>query len=194
MRFSVGIIEACMVNDRVIHTGSGFRRASVGRPLFICRAAFSCLVIGLIMAGFAPASDTKKPSPPDDPQALAALAETTSSLRKDGDGYVIEANFRKTKIGDDALAPLLDLRRIRSVLLNDTAITDAGMKTLGKLTTLTNLDLRGCGVSNVGMKHLTGLKKLRGFKLSGASGVTKVDDDGLDALAGLTNLKHLNLE
>jgi len=126
--------------------------------------------------------------------AVAALKTSGAQLKHDGDGAVVEVSFRGTSVGDDALEPLASLPRLRSLLLNDTAITDAGLATLGTIATLENLDLRGCAVSNDGMAHLAGLKKLRGLKLAGSEGKTTVDDDGLAALAELTELKAVALD
>ena len=86
---------------------------------------------------------------------------------------------------------LRGLRRVQSVLMNDTAITDAGLEPIGKLDTLRNLDLRGCPVSNTGLVHLKGLKKLKALRLSGKSGATTVDVEGFNHISSLNGLKVL---
>ncbi|MFT4557662.1 MAG: hypothetical protein ACI92S_003034 [Planctomycetaceae bacterium] len=131
---------------------------------------------------------------PDDAGSVSALEEAGAKLKKDGDGLVIEVDFRGTTVGDAALENLAGLRRVRSVLLNETAVTDAGMATVGKVTTLQNVDLRGCTISNAGLEPLTALPELKALRLSGESGVTSVDDDGMVHVAKMKNLKALLLD
>lgn len=135
------------------------------------------------------------PAPePDSADSIAALKEAGAKLKLDGDGLVIEADFRGTSIGDSALESLVGLKRVRSVLLNETAVTDAGMATVGKVSTLQNVDLRGCAISNAGLEPLTALSELKALRLSGESGVTSVDDDGMVHVAKMKNLKALLLD
>ncbi|MDE0734612.1 MAG: hypothetical protein OSB47_02240, partial [Pirellulaceae bacterium] len=131
---------------------------------------------------------------PDDAAAIKALEAVTTSLKRDGDGFVTEVNFRGTTIDDGPLQHLAGLPRLSSVLLNETSITDDGLAILGKLKTLRNLDLRGCQVSNDGIAHLGELTGLRALRLSGESGATTVDDDGLATVAKMTSLKALFLD
>lgn len=120
--------------------------------------------------------------------------KTASDVKRDGDGHVIEVSFRGTEADDAALAPLAALPKLRSVLLNDTKITDAGFKTLGSISTLQNIDARGCPVGNEGVRHLTGLKELRALRLNGQSGATTVDDEAMADVAKLKSLKALMLD
>jgi len=129
---------------------------------------------------------------PDDIAAVEALKKLATSMRQDGDGLIIEVNFRDAEVTDEAMQHLSGLRRVESILLNGTAaITDAGLEPIGKLATLRNLDLRGCPVSNAGLAHLKGLKKLKALRLSGKSGATTVDDEGFDHISALNGLKVL---
>lgn len=130
---------------------------------------------------------------PDDAKSLEALAATATDLKTD-DGFVVEVNFRGATIDDSALEPLAGLRRVRSVLLNDTAVTDAGMVALGKVATLQNADLRGCGISNAGLAPLASLKNLKALRLSDPDGKSTVDDEGMKHVAGMTNLKVLAVD
>lgn len=131
---------------------------------------------------------------PDDAGCIAGLEEAGAKLKKDGDGLVIEADFRGLTIGDSALEYLIGLRRVRSVLLNETSVTDAGMATVGKVATLQNVDLRDCTISNAGLEPLAELSQLKALRLSGKSGATSVDDDGLVHVAKMKNLKALLLD
>ena len=59
---------------------------------------------------------------------------------------------------------------------------------------LVDLDLRACAVTNADLAGITGLRDLAALRLSGKSGATTVDDDGLRHLAGLTALRTLMLD
>ena len=131
---------------------------------------------------------------PDAAECIAGLEEAGAKLKKDGDGLVIEADFRGLTIGDSALEYLIGLRRVRSILLNETGVTDAGMVTVGKVATLQNVDLRDCTISNAGLEPLAELSQLKALRLSGKSGATSVDDDGLVHVAKMKNLKVLMLD
>lgn len=131
---------------------------------------------------------------PDDAGSVSALEEAGAKLKKDGDGLVIEVDLKGTTVGDAELESLAGLRRVRSVLLNETAVTDAGMATVGKVATLQNVDIRGCTISNAGLEPLAELPALKALRLSGESGATSVDDDGMVHVAKMKNLKALLLD
>jgi len=60
-------------------------------------------------------------------------------------------------IGDEHLAELTELpamKRVKSLMLNDTAVTDAGLAHLSRLTNLRGLDLRGTRVTEEGVAQL----------------------------------------
>lgn len=73
--------------------------------------------------------------------------------------------------------------------LGGTAISDAALATVGQLKTLRRLVLRQTGVTDAGLKALTGLAVLESLNLYG----TKVGDAGLAPLAELKQLKRLYL-
>lgn len=130
----------------------------------------------------------------DSEKAMSELKEVASDVKTAG-GYVTEVSFRgKETLPEGSLAQLSQFPKLSSVLLNDVAISDDDLVAIGKLTSLTNLDLRGCPVSNAGMEHLSGLTNLRVLRLSGSNGKTTVDDGGLKPLASLKSLKALLLD
>lgn len=142
-------------------------------------------------------------APQDDAAAVKALQGLAKELKRDGNGNVVEVNFRETEIDDSALEHLAGLPRLRSVLLNKMAVTDAGLAMLGKIETLENIDLRGCATTNEGVSHLAGLPKLRGLKLSTrqaedtsdlSSATSSVDDRAMASIGKLTNLEVLALD
>jgi len=151
--------------------------------------------------------EAEKPAPtPDDAallktiidsavlEASEAIEAAATSVKKDGDGFITEVNFRGSSVADVDLDKLTWLTRLQSVLLNDAKISDDGLKPLGEILTLRNLDLRGCPISNDGLAHLTNLKNLRALRLSGQNGATEVDDDGMVHIGKLTSLKALLLD
>ena len=65
-------------------------------------------------------------------------------------------------------------RPVISVRLQNTGVTDAGLKYLEGLTQLRDLDLGGTKVTDTGLQHLKGLPQLRQLRLF----ATKVTDAG----------------
>ena len=81
------------------------------------------------------------------------------------------------------------LESIEYVFLDNTNITDAGLKRLGSLPNLHYLALSGTKVTDEGLKHLEGLANFRELYLMD----TKITDAGLEHLKVLTKLKILRL-
>jgi hypothetical protein len=158
------------------------------------RTTLLLVITASLISGCKPTTAPTAAPEPDDAGSVSALEEAGAKLKKDGDGLVIEVDFRGTTVGDSALEHLAGLRRVRSVLLNETGVTDAGMATVGKVATLQNVDLRGCTISNAGLEPLAALSELKALRLSGESGTTSVDDDGMKHVAKMKNLKALLLD
>ena len=64
------------------------------------------------------------------------------------------------------------------------------MKELAGLTELRLLDLSHAKISDAGLRHLAGLRRLQSLRLYDVANVT---DAGLAHLKGLTDLRELNL-
>ncbi len=154
-----------------------------------------CALLTVCLFGCNSSADKPKKvaSVPDDPAAVESLKDI-AELKMDKRGNVAEVNFRGVEVTDDMFAHLAGFPKLRSVLLNETAITDSSLEAIGKLKSVTNLDLRGCGVSNDGLKHLSGMTQLKALRLNGKNGKATVDDSGLAELSELTNLKVLALD
>ncbi|MFG0256097.1 MAG: hypothetical protein ACF787_13545, partial [Rhodopirellula sp. JB053] len=71
------------------------------------------------------------PLPTDPSDAVAAIEAVTTKMRRDGNGLIIEVDFRGTEVTDAALEPLSQLPRLRSVLLGGTTISDDSLKPIG---------------------------------------------------------------
>ena len=68
---------------------------------------------------------------PDDSVSVTTLEMLGAKFKRGGDGRVTEVNLRGVELTDADLAPLPLLANLQSVLLNETAVTDEGLKTLG---------------------------------------------------------------
>ena len=132
------------------------------------------------------------PSVTDDTEVVSELTGLGAQFKKDDNGLITEVSLIGTSATDSDLEQLGKLTRLSSLRLNETNVSDAGMKTVGTLANLTNLDLRGCSISNKSMKAIEGLTKLRALRLSGESGATSVDDDGMTSV-GTVSYTHLTL-
>jgi Leucine-rich repeat (LRR) protein len=131
----------------------------------------------------------------DDPAAVEALAALGAKTKTDDDGLIIDVNLRETDATDETLKTIAALTRVKSLLLNDLEITDAGLAALKDVSwPIENLDLRGCPVSNEGLKNISGVSSLRALRLSGSNSSASVDDDGMASVAQLANLKVLSLD
>ncbi|MCH2200518.1 MAG: hypothetical protein MK102_01000 [Fuerstiella sp.] len=163
--------------------------------LLVCVVSFGC------SSEEKPLEHVQAPKPvnetleKDDSAAIDALSQIGASTTKNADGLVIEVNLRETKATDETLKAIASLQHVRVLLLNDLEITDAGLEVFNDVNwPLVNLDLRGCPVSNKGLTQLTGISSLKALRLSGSNSRTFIDDDGMDAIAGLENLKVLSLD
>ncbi|QDS87520.1 Leucine Rich repeats (2 copies) [Rosistilla ulvae] len=145
-------------------------------------------------AATAAAEPKPAPTPKDDPEAVAAIMNVTEKVRRDGDGLIIEVDYRGTSVADADLAPLTKLPRLRSVLLLGTPITGEALTTLAQIESLENLDLRDTAVDDSSLEHLVGHRRLKALRLSGKSGDCSVGDDGMAHVAQIPNLKVLALD
>ncbi|HUQ71951.1 MAG TPA: hypothetical protein VM165_20640, partial [Planctomycetaceae bacterium] len=81
-------------------------------------------------------------------------------------------------------------RRVIKVYLHSTAVTDADLAALTRLSRLQNLFLGKTEISDAGLEHLSALTELKTLSLNS----TRVTDAGLNSLATLKNLKTLNVQ
>ena len=134
----------------------------------------------------------------DAPAAIETLEQVGAILTRDGEGLVFEVRFPVSGASADknnaAIAALAGLARVRSVVLAGSGATDRSLEKLGSLTTLRNLDLRDCPLTNAGLSHLVTLCDLTALRLSGKSGATTIDDVGLEHIGKLTHLRALLLD
>lgn len=92
-----------------------------------------------------------------------------------------------TTFGDDGLKYLS--KKLTTLYLRDTLVTDKGMEALGQFTNLEYLDLSGARLTDAGIRSLKALTKLRSLNLLGA----ELSDDALSVLSGFPALEELNI-
>ncbi|HYH65164.1 MAG TPA: hypothetical protein VD866_10760 [Urbifossiella sp.] len=97
-------------------------------------------------------------------------------------------NINDTPVTDVGLRTLAGHKDLRHLHLRGTKVTDVGLTALSPMG-LRTLDLGSTRVTDAGLKHLGGLTSLEALMLY-RTGVT---DRGVAELAGLTRLQHLNL-
>ncbi|MGB0762108.1 MAG: hypothetical protein ACPGPS_21345, partial [Rubripirellula sp.] len=97
----------------------------------------------------------------DPVEAVNAIEAVTKKIRRDSNGAIIDVDFRGLEIKDSDLLALVELPKLRAVRLGGTAVTDEGLGTVGQISSLEDLDLRDCGISDDGLAKLAGLDKLK---------------------------------
>lgn len=100
-----------------------------------------------------------------------------------------ELDLSHTRVTDEGLPHLEDLRHLRTLDLPVTSISDAGLKHIGKLTSLEKLSLGATRISDAGLAHLENLNRLRELDISW----TPVTDAGLARLQNLPALETVNV-
>ena len=101
---------------------------------------------------------------------------------------VIKVDLGGLKVTEAGVKELAKLSSLTELTVGR-GVTDAGLKEIAKLTNLARLDLSGAWITDAGLKELTTLTKLTELDLS----YTSVTDTGMKDLAKLTNLTKLNL-
>lgn len=123
---------------------------------------------------------------------LAALKEAQAKIERDPTRPgkpVIKVDLEGRVVGDAGLKGIGCLTQLQELNLFDTGVGDAGMKELVLLQQLRFLKLFDTNVSDTGLKELGRLRHLEDLDL----GLTKVTDTGLKELAGLVRLQRLGL-
>jgi hypothetical protein len=88
-------------------------------------------------------------------------------------------------VDDAALSELVRLSKLRVLYLTGTKVTDAGMKNVGKMTSLDTLCLYRTSVSDTALKELVALPGLRKLILTSQQAVR----EGLKATAQMKSLR-----
>jgi beta-lactamase regulating signal transducer with metallopeptidase domain/5-hydroxyisourate hydrolase-like protein (transthyretin family) len=96
------------------------------------------------------------------------------------------------KITDAGVKHLAGLTKIQDIHIGNSKIGDGALETFARLPALQHLGLQRCAFSDDGLKHLEGMKQLRGLSI----GMNRkpITDAGVKHLAGLTMLEQLDLQ
>jgi formylglycine-generating enzyme required for sulfatase activity len=134
------------------------------------------------------------PAPADPNRRVAELVQSLGGkIRQDfslESKPIIEVNLLHSRVRDEDLRSLADLKHLQTLILGDTRISDQGLTHLRGLSNLEMLDLGTTEITDAGLVHLKGLTNLRRLELFR----TTIGDAGLADLSGLTELRVLGLE
>jgi len=98
---------------------------------------------------------------------------------------------RLTKLSDQGLVSLCELKELRNLALLNLSIGGSGLETVAALSSLRALDLRGCNqLTTDDYRHLEKMTGLTDLKIGGAS----INADVMRTVASLPNLTGLTVE
>jgi Leucine-rich repeat (LRR) protein len=139
------------------------------------------------LAAFVLAGCSEGPPTKGELDAIAAMQHLSGQVTTNPEGHAVSLILAGVEAHDADIAPIDQLRDLKFLSLERTAIGDAGLVHLEKLTDLQSLSLAGTKVTDVGIVHLAGLSSLENLDLKGLA----ITDRGLAALAPVTSLKHV---
>jgi len=93
----------------------------------------------------------------------------------------------RNKMGNEALAPIRHLKKLRRLDLPDMGLTDAALRHIAPLRSLEVLNLKWNRMTDWGLEELKALRGLRGLMID------HLGQRGLRALKDLPNLDHLEV-
>lgn len=130
--------------------------------------------------------------PPDPRDWHDKLRAEGTVMGRDAFGRVNSIYFNAVQgsapVCDDDLLALENLRNLETLRFRLPGVTDRGLETIGKITTLRYLELgRGSDIRGYGLKHLRGLKSLRTLAIDG----DKLNVAGLEQLKQFQHLHQL---
>lgn len=129
-----------------------------------------------------------------DPKLIARLDAVEFLVRqvaRDDAALVVGLGGASGPLSDHQLATLTDADdEIAQLSLKDVGATDAHLAIIGRLRNLSHLHLQNNVITDTGVRHLEGLRRLRYLNLYGNRGVT---DASLDVLAALPALERVYL-
>ena len=100
-------------------------------------------------------------------------------------GYV---HFEGSRANDATLAEVSKLPRVKLLgLWDNTNVTERGYASIGHMKNLTWLSLQHSHLDDAGLRHLTGLKKLKGLELNN----TLITDNSVEDLKKFPQIKEL---
>jgi hypothetical protein len=177
-----------------------------------CRNELAVLALAVLLAGCGgqTAENQGKSLPPNEelampqtppeaaaPQGLSAEAETLQAagaqLQIDAKtGNVFSVDCSPIELNDDLASKLVTIEQLKKLTIRGSSMTDAAWQSLAKLSQIEQLDVRDAPLNSLQLAAaVRGMNKLRGLRMSGKSGSTEVDDDGLECLLNCQELRVL---
>jgi hypothetical protein len=145
------------------------------------KAEYKKTKLDILSEGVKPASDASMETLRKAGALAMPLAQNTNLVR-------VDFSQAGDKISDVEIAGVKSVAgQVTSLNLARTKVSDNGLKAVADLKLLTRLHLENTGVGDAGLKHLSGLEHLEYLNLYG----TQVGDAGVAQLAGMKNLKKL---
>lgn len=133
--------------------------------------------------------------PESERRAVELLESAGALVRKNDTGHAIDVNLSKQEISSETISALRDLKSLTAVNFAESSLNDDSLTELGVLSgQITNLDVRGCQLSDAAADVIGKFTSLRALRFSGKNGRTTLADDGLRKLAGCSSLKVLALD
>lgn len=127
---------------------------------------------------------------------LVGCADQADFLKTFEAGWTRDAQKRlivsceRTVKTDEMLEYLANVPNVQSVVLNDTNVTDDGLRHLSKVPGVELLSIGiGRGVTDAGIEHLAAMKDLKDLALVG----TRVTDSGIEKLDKIGGIERLCL-
>ncbi len=98
-------------------------------------------------------------------------------------------NLWETAITDSGMSVLVQLDSLQDLTIGKTRVTDDGLRTIDRLTNLRSLNLAALSIGKSGLSQVGRLRHLETLLLGGV----QANDDAIGQLSNLTNLKLLGL-
>ncbi len=103
---------------------------------------------------------------------------------------LVDLDLEETDVSDQGLRWLHKLNKLERLKLRASLVTGKGLVYLKPLSSLTDLSLANIAIGDEGLENLVGLKKLTGLTLSRA----QMTDQGLKRIAPMSQLEKLDIE
>lgn len=182
----VGLVTSCLLGMALL---VGCQGESAKKPASPTKDATSGAKSDQSATATQPKGKDVAATQADDPAAVAAV-EKFGSVERNAQGNVVSVLLASPEVTNDVLKSLPGMPSIESLDLSESAISDAGLEYVGKLTNLRTLTLVRVDVTDKGLAYLEGLKKLQRLSLTRCP---QISDKGLESLGKLTNLRLLDL-
>jgi hypothetical protein len=104
-----------------------------------------------------------------------------------GDRTVIVVSLSGHPVDDRICKSLPKCRNLKRLYLDETGLTDVGMKQVGKLARLERLSVSNTSISDFGIRQIQGLERLQELNVS----QTGITDQAVTALIRLGSLRRL---